>query len=61
MTIPGGLFHPTDDKQELAFKYAVERINSDRMMLPRSRLSAQIEKISPLDSFHASKRGKNHL
>ncbi|XP_024216292.1 glutamate receptor ionotropic, kainate 2 isoform X2 [Halyomorpha halys] len=52
----GGLFHPTDDKQELAFKYAVERINEDRMMLPRSRLSAQIEKISPLDSFHASKR-----
>ncbi|XP_014247018.1 glutamate receptor ionotropic, kainate 2-like isoform X3 [Cimex lectularius] len=52
----GGLFHPADDKQEIAFKYAVERINADRTILPRSRLSAQIEKISPQDSFHASKR-----
>ncbi|KAK9498544.1 hypothetical protein O3M35_003153 [Rhynocoris fuscipes] len=52
----GGLFHPADDKQEIAFKYAVERINADRAILPRSRLSAQIEKISPQDSFHASKR-----
>lgn len=53
----GGLFHPADDKQEVAFRYAVERINADRSILPRFRLSAQIEKISPQDSFHASKRG----
>lgn len=53
----GGLFHPADNKQEIAFKYAVERINADRTILPRSKLSAQIERISPLDSFHASKRG----
>ncbi|XP_066999463.2 glutamate receptor ionotropic, kainate 2 isoform X3 [Anabrus simplex] len=52
----GGLFHPADDRQEVAFRYAVERINADRNILPRSRLSAQIEKISPQDSFHASKR-----
>ncbi|XP_077295100.1 kainate-type ionotropic glutamate receptor subunit 1D isoform X2 [Arctopsyche grandis] len=52
----GGLFHPADDKQEVAFRYAVERINSDRTILPRSKLLAQIEKISPQDSFHASKR-----
>ncbi|PNF30867.1 Glutamate receptor ionotropic, kainate 2 [Cryptotermes secundus] len=52
----GGLFHPADDRQEVAFRYAVERINDDRTILPRSRLSAQIEKISPQDSFHASKR-----
>nr|CAD7589586.1 unnamed protein product [Timema genevievae] len=52
----GGLFHPADDRQEVAFRYAVERINADRTILPRSRLSAQIEKISPQDSFHASKR-----
>lgn len=55
--ISGGLFHPSDAKQEIAFKYAVDRINADRAVLPRSRLSAQIEKISPQDSFHASKRG----
>ncbi|KAF4521436.1 hypothetical protein B566_EDAN010593 [Ephemera danica] len=52
----GGLFHPADDRQEVAFRYAVDRINADRSILPRSRLSAQIERISPQDSFHASKR-----
>nr|CAH7752037.1 unnamed protein product [Callosobruchus chinensis] len=52
----GGLFHPTDDKQEIAFRYAVEKINNDRTILPRSKLSAQIEKIPPQDSFHASKK-----
>lgn len=55
----GGLFHPADDKQEVAFRYAVERINADNSILPRSRLSAQVEKISPQDSFHASKRGSS--
>lgn len=54
--LSGGLFHPADDNQEIAFRYAVEKINADRSILPRSRLSAQIEKISPQDSFHASKR-----
>lgn len=55
--ISGGLFHPTDDKQEIAFRYAIEKINSDRSILPRSKLQAQIEKIPPQDSFHASKKG----
>ncbi|KOC67292.1 Glutamate receptor, ionotropic kainate 1 [Habropoda laboriosa] len=54
---PGGLFHPSDDKQEVAFRYAVEKINANRDILPKSRLSAQIEQIKPQDSFHASKRG----
>ncbi|KAK9686998.1 Receptor family ligand binding region [Popillia japonica] len=52
----GGLFHPADDRQELAFRYAVEKINNDRTILPRSKLSAQIERMSPQDSFHASKK-----
>lgn len=54
----GGLFHPGDDSQELAFRYAVEKINRDKTILPRSKLTAQIERIPPNDSFHASKRGK---
>nr|XP_033330108.1 glutamate receptor ionotropic, kainate 1-like [Megalopta genalis] len=53
----GGLFHPSDDKQKVAFRYAVEKINANRDILPKSRLSAQIEQIEPQDSFHASKRG----
>lgn len=57
-TPKGGLFHPADDNQELAFRQAVDRINADRMILPRSKLVAQIERISPFDSFHAGKRGE---
>lgn len=53
----GGLFHPEDEKQEVAFRYAVERVNADRAILPRAKLLAQVETISPQDSFHASKRG----
>ncbi|KAG4074265.1 hypothetical protein HA402_008674 [Bradysia odoriphaga] len=52
----GGLFHPGDDNQENAFRYAVDKINSDKSILPRSKLTAQVEIISPQDSFHASKR-----
>lgn len=57
---PGGLFHPSDDKQEVAFRYAAEKINANRDILPKSRLSAQVEVIQPQDSFHASKRGEFH-
>jgi hypothetical protein len=54
----GGLFDLSESKQEVAFRYAVERVNANRNILPKSLLSAQIEKIPPQDSFHASKRGK---
>ena len=51
----------SESKQEVAFRYAVERVNANRKILPKSLLSAQIEKIPPQDSFHASKRGKKRL
>jgi len=54
--ILGGLFDLSESKQEVAFRYAVERVNANRKVLPNSLLSAQIEKIPPQDSFHASKR-----
>lgn len=61
----GGLFSPlpkenleyqTTDPQEVAFRYAVDKINADNKILPRSKLYAEIERIMPQDSFHASKR-----
>lgn len=60
----GGLFsplpndndHQTTDPQEIAFRYAVDKINADNKILPRSKLHAEIERIMPQDSFHASKR-----
>lgn len=44
--------------QENVFKHAVHDVNADRHILSRSNLSGQIEKVTPQDSFHASKRGK---
>lgn len=55
-SFPGGLFHSTDSKQEQAFLFAVDRINADRFIIPKSKISAQVEEITPYDSFHASKR-----
>lgn len=52
----GGDDHQITDPQEIAFKYAVEKINADNKILPRSKLYAEIERILPQDSFHASKR-----
>ena len=46
-----------DTVQEIAFRYAVDRVNSEREVLPRSRLTAQIERIPQEDSFYASKQG----
>ena len=57
----GGLFDLAESKQEVAFRYAVERVNSNRKILSKSLLSAQMEKIPPQDSFHASKRGRDLL
>lgn len=59
--IAGGLFHPGDESQEIAFRFAVDTINRDKSILPRSKLVVQIERISAQDSFHASKRGKLFL
>ena len=44
--------------EEIAFKYAVDHINKNRDLLPRSRVMAQIERVPPHDSFYASKRGE---
>ena len=48
----------TDTVQEIAFRYAVDKVNHDQKILPRTRLMAQIERIPPHDSFYASKQGK---
>lgn len=56
LPLNGGDEHQTTDPQEIAFKYAVEKINADNKILPRSKLHAEIERILPQDSFHASKR-----
>lgn len=54
--MPNDNDHQTTDPQEVAFRYAVDKINADNKILPRSKLHAEIERIMPQDSFHASKR-----
>lgn len=40
------------------FRLAVERINADPTVLPRSQLVAQAERVGREDSFHADKKGE---
>ncbi|XP_068238713.1 glutamate receptor ionotropic, kainate 2-like isoform X2 [Palaemon carinicauda] len=57
----GGLFDKGDIKQELAFRYAVDRVNHEKILGTRTKLRTIIEKIPPFDSFLASKRVCNLL
>ncbi|XP_075217627.1 glutamate receptor ionotropic, kainate 2-like isoform X10 [Lycorma delicatula] len=45
-----------DSSTELAFKYAVYRINKDRTLLPKTTLVYDIQYVPKDDSFHASKK-----
>jgi len=47
-----------DSSSELAFKYAVYRINKDKYILPRTTLVYDIQYVPRDDSFHASKKGR---
>jgi hypothetical protein len=49
-----------DSNAELAFKYAVYRINKDKHILPRTTLVYDIQYVPRDDSFHASKKGRTH-
>ncbi|GAB6022610.1 hypothetical protein CHUAL_006707 [Chamberlinius hualienensis] len=52
----GGLFDRDDGSLEMAFISAVNRVNANGQILPKSRLVAQIETIGQDDSLEASKR-----
>ncbi len=41
----------------MLFRFAVDRINADITILPRTTLMAEVERIEELDSFHADKKG----
>ncbi|XP_040071934.1 glutamate receptor ionotropic, kainate 2 isoform X2 [Ixodes scapularis] len=51
----GGLFDATSNDHERAFTYALERINLNNDVLPRTTLSAIFQNLKPRDSFQASK------
>lgn len=47
-----------DSSTELAFKYAVHKINEDKTILPHTTLAYDIQYVPKDDSFHASKKGQ---
>ena len=54
----GGLFEPEYQGQEIVFKYAVDKVNKRRDVLPLSRLEYQIQNSPMQDSFDSSRKGK---
>lgn len=61
--VSGAIF--TEDQRntatELAFRYAVYKINMDKTLLPHSSIVHDIQYVPRDDSFHASKKGKRNL
>lgn len=55
LSIQGGIFHGDDDVSQIAFKYAIERINSRS---PQYMLIPMMFNISRTDSFKAQQIGK---
>lgn len=57
----GGLFTEEEKggAEELAFKYAIYRINKDRSLVPNTTFVYDIQYIAKDDSFHAGKRGES--
>ncbi|KAL1139703.1 hypothetical protein AAG570_006681, partial [Ranatra chinensis] len=47
-----------DSSTELAFKYAVYRINKDKNILPNTTLMYDIQYVPKDDSFRTSKKGQ---
>lgn len=47
-----------DSPSELAFKYAVYRINKDKSILPNTTLVYDIQYVPKDDSFRTSKKGQ---
>ncbi|XP_023247023.1 glutamate receptor ionotropic, kainate 1 [Copidosoma floridanum] len=53
----GAIFtHDQNSSTELAFKYAVHKINKDKSILPNTTLIYDIQYVPKDDSFHASKK-----
>lgn len=53
----GGLFDSDEEEQELAFRFAIDRINADPSFLGESMLIAHVERVGKQDSFYAQRKG----
>jgi hypothetical protein len=59
LNVSGAIFteDQKDSSTELAFKYAVYRINKDKTLLPNTTLVYDIQYVPKDDSFRTSKKG----
>ena len=55
----GGIFEHEFRGQEMVFKYAVEKVNSRRDILPYTKLTYDIQEYPADDSFLAAKKGND--
>lgn len=58
---PGGLFEADEDEQKLVFRYALDTINEERTILPRTNLRGLVEHVDRDDSFNVDKKGENSI
>lgn len=60
LVVTGAIFteDQRDSSAELAFKYAVYRINKDKDLLPNTTLVYDIQYVPRDDSFRTSKKGR---
>jgi len=54
----GGIFSETEEEQETAFRFAIERINDEANIIPGTTLVAHVERVHPQDSYSLEKKGK---
>ena len=54
----GGIFEHEFRGQEVVFKYAVEKVNSRRDVLPYTKLTYDIQECPTDDSFLAARKGE---
>lgn len=52
----GGLFEKGEESLALAFRLAIERVNRERKLLPKTRLTPVVEILDKSDSFAASRK-----
>jgi hypothetical protein len=50
-----------DSHYDLAFKFAVHKINKDQHILPKTTLIYDIQYVKADDSFHANKQGRYQI
>ncbi|KAF8794053.1 Glutamate receptor ionotropic like protein [Argiope bruennichi] len=51
-----GLFDSADTESERHMRHATDKLNNNKTILPRMRLSAHIVRIQPNDNFHIAKK-----